>query len=52
VLDCRGIARVLDTLRQPLRNPKPPLDLPQQKRTGVGGQPATVEGDVNRLATD
>jgi hypothetical protein len=44
--------RVLDAARQPLGQAELAPDPRQQQHAGVRGQPAAVEGNVNRLATD
>ena len=35
---------------QPLGDPEPSLDLGQHQHTPIRGQPAAIEGEVNRLA--
>ena len=45
-------ARVLDAAGQPLGEAEPAFDLRQHQNSGIGGQAATIEGGVNRLAGD
>ena len=45
-------ARVGEAADQPLGELEPPLDLGQQQHARVRGQPATIEAEVYRLATD
>jgi hypothetical protein len=45
-------ARVGEAARQALREPEPTLDLGQERHPGIRGQPAAVEGDVDRLAAN
>jgi len=45
-----GRSRIGNAAGQPLGNLQLPLDLGEDQHAGIRGQPATIEGKVNRLA--
>jgi hypothetical protein len=44
--------RVGEAARQPFGKPEPTFDLGQEQHPGIRGQPAAIEGEMDRLAAD
>jgi hypothetical protein len=52
VPDALRCARVGEAARQPFSKPEPTFDLGQEQHLGIRGQPAAIEGEMDRLAAD